>query len=125
MATDRSQLIAKLLEMQGGVCFIGGELLDPTTDKLEIDHIIPKSKGGKDDENNYAVTCEFHNRTKSDTDLRVARCMARYEKIKEQYSIRGPNRPNLGDFLHEMGGSKYLIVAHIGETTFEYTLPET
>lgn len=124
MADNRIQLIAKLLQMQSGVCFIGEEPLDLTRDKLEIDHIIPRSKGGKDDENNYAVTCEFHNRNKSDSDLRVARCMARYERIKDQYSAKGPNRPNLGDFLNEMGGGRYEIAAHADSTRFEYTLSE-
>jgi hypothetical protein len=124
MADNRIQLIAKLFQMQAGLCFIGEEQLDLTKDKLEIDHIIPRAKGGKDDENNYAVTCEFHNRNKSDSDLRIARCMARYEKIKERHSEKGPNRPNLGDFLTEMGGGKYEITAHADTTAFEYALSE-
>jgi hypothetical protein len=49
---------------RAGKCFIGGEPLDLAKDKLEIDHIVPKSKGGKDDENNYAPTCDY-NRNKS------------------------------------------------------------
>jgi hypothetical protein len=124
VAENRIQLIAKLHTMQGGLCFIGEEPLDLAKDKLEVDHIIPRAKGGKDDENNYAVTCEFHNRNKSDSDLRIARCMARYEKIKNLHSDKGPNRPNLGDFLSEIGGGKYEITAHAGTTTFEYTLSE-
>jgi hypothetical protein len=111
--------------MQGGLCFIGEEPLDLAKDKLEIDHIIPRAKGGKDDENNYAVTCEFHNRNKSDSDLRIARCMARYERIKNLHSDKGPNRPNLGDFLDEVGGAKYEITAHAGTATFEYILSES
>src|SRR6266498_764468 len=124
MSDTRIQLLAKLHNMQGGLCFIGEEPIDLAKDELEIDHIIPRAKGGKDDENNYAVTCEFHNRNKSDSDLRIARCMARYERIKERYGDKGPNRPNLGDFLSEMGGSKYEITAHADTTTLEYTLPE-
>ena len=124
MIDKRTQLVAKLHKMQGGLCFIGEEPLDLVKDKLEIDHIIPRAKGGKDDENNYAVTCEFHNRNKSDSDLRIARCMARYEKIKEQHSDKGPNRPYFGDFLNETGGGKYEITAHADTTTFEYTLSE-
>ncbi|HAO79354.1 MAG TPA: HNH endonuclease [Verrucomicrobia subdivision 3 bacterium] len=124
MSDNRIQLIAKLHQMQGGICFIGEEPLDLTKDKLEIDHIIPRAKGGKDDENNYAVTCEFHNRNKSDADLRVARCIARYEKIKDKYITNGPNRPNLGDFLNETGGGKYEVTAVVNADTFEYTLSE-
>ena len=58
MSDSRIQLIAKLFQMQHGVCFIGEEPLDLAKDKLEIDHIVPRAKGGKDDENNYALTCE-------------------------------------------------------------------
>lgn len=124
MADNRIQLIAKLHKIQGGICFIGGEALDLTTDKLEIDHIIPRAKGGKDDENNYALTCEFHNRNKSDSDLRIARCIAKYDVIKEQYGDLGPNRPNLGDFLNEMGGGKYEISADVNNSTLTFSLPE-
>ena len=48
MTDNRIQLIAKLHKMQGGLCFIGEEPLDLAKDKLEIDHIIPRAKGGKD-----------------------------------------------------------------------------
>lgn len=124
MTEDRNHLIQRLLEIQGGQCFVGEELLDPTVDRLEIDHIIPRAKGGKDDDNNKAVVCEFHNRNKSDSDLRVARCMARYERIKERCSTAGPNRPNLGDFLIEAGGSKHLLSARLDGNTFTYELVE-
>jgi 5-methylcytosine-specific restriction endonuclease McrA len=50
MSDNRIQLIAKLHKIQGGLCFIGEEPLDLAKDKLEIDHIIPRAKGGKDDE---------------------------------------------------------------------------
>lgn len=125
MSESRERLIQRLLEIQGGKCFIGEEPLDPAIGRLEIDHIIPRAKGGKDDDNNKAVVCEFHNRNKADSDLRVARCMARYERIKDRYSTTGPNRPNLGDFLSEAGGSKYLLSARIDGTAFEYELVET
>jgi hypothetical protein len=124
MPDTRIQLIAKLHTIQNGLCFIGEESLDLAKDQLEVDHIIPRAKGGKDDENNYAVTCEFHNRNKSDSDLRIARCMARYDKTKVLHSDKGPNRPNLGDFLNEIGGGKYEITAHADGNTFEYTLSE-
>jgi len=50
--------------------------------------------------------------------------MARYEKIKHLHSDKGPNRPNLGDFLNEIGGGKYEITAHADKATFEYSLSE-
>jgi len=124
MKDNRSKLIARLYQIQGGLCFIGEEPIDLAKDKVEIDHIIPRAKGGKDDENNYALTCEFHNRNKSDSDLRIARCMARYDRVKQKYSDQAPNRPNLGDFLVEMNGARFEITAHATSTHLEYSFPE-
>jgi len=124
MADTRVQFLAKLLNLQGGICFIGEEPISLERDQLEIDHIIPRAKGGKDEENNYAVTCQYHNRNKSDADLRVARCMARYERIKERFAQEGPTRPNLGDFLSDIGGAKYDVTVHLGTDSLEYTLTE-
>src|SRR3989344_2367276 len=109
---QREELSKKLYSIQNGKCFICEKLLDLDKDKWEIDHIIPRSKGGKDDENNYAVTHEWCNRNKSDSDLRIARLMAKYEQIKEKHKNDGPNRPNLQDILEEYGGSKFQLAVH-------------
>ncbi|RLI82933.1 HNH endonuclease [Archaeoglobales archaeon] len=119
---QREELARRLLEIQGGKCFICEEPIDLELHKWEIDHIIPRAKGGRDNENNYAVVHESCNRKKLDSDLRVARCMARYEKIKEKYSNLGPNRPNLGDFLREFGGAKHLLRVRIHDNYIEYVL---
>ncbi len=37
----------------------------PNTENLEIDHIIPLSKGGRHDEDNFQVLCRRCNRKKS------------------------------------------------------------
>lgn len=37
----------------------------PSTENLEIDHIIPLSKGGRHDEDNFQVLCRTCNRKKS------------------------------------------------------------
>lgn len=124
MALNRDELIKRLLEIQRGRCFIGGEPLDLSIQRVEIDHIIPRARGGRDEENNYAVVCDHHNRTKLDSDLRVARCMARYEAVKAEYTAEGPNRPNLGDFLKEYGGAKCEMRATIDGAEFRFSLPE-
>jgi hypothetical protein len=124
MPFSREDLIEKLMKIQGGCCFIGGEPIDLSLHKVEIDHIIPRAKGGKDEENNYALVCEYHNHTKSDSDLRIARCMAKYESIKEQYSAKGSNRPNLGDFLQEFGAGKREIRVQFDGGMLRYSLPE-
>jgi hypothetical protein len=124
MSTEREELIQRLLKIQDGRCFIGEEKIDLSVQKVEIDHIIPRAKGGKDEENNYALLCEYHNRSKSSSDLRVARCMARYELIKENYSPLGHNHPNLGDFLREFGGGKFDMRAQVDREIFKFSLPD-
>ena len=101
------QLIQRLLDQQKSECFICQKPIDTAADSIEVDHIIPRARGGKDDENNYAATHEWCNRTKSDADLRVARCLAQYEQIKDKCSAEDPKRPHLGDFLNEFGGGKF------------------
>lgn len=39
--------------------------------------------------------------------MRVARCLAKYEEIKDKCSAQDPKRPHLGDFLREFGGGKF------------------
>jgi len=121
---QRKELSKKLFEIQKGQCFICGNPIS-IEDKWEIDHIIPRSKGGKDDENNYALTHEWCNRNKSDADLRIARLMAKYEKIKENCKNKGPNRPNLQDILEDFNGAKYsLNIKKIENNYLEYSLEE-
>lgn len=121
---DRAELITRLLAQQNHRCFICEELLDPAIHSIHVDHIIPRAKGGKDDENNYAATHEACNLSKLDSDLRIARCMARYERVKERYAPKGPNRPNLGDFLQEYGGGKYSLCALRNGNILSYTFPK-
>ena len=121
---DRDELLRKLLTQQDGRCFICEKPIDRNLDKIEVDHIIPRAKGGKDDENNYAATHEPCNRNKSDADLRIARCMARYECIKEEHAAGGPNRPNLGDFLTSFGGGKFSLRALRNGRALTYTFAE-
>lgn len=121
---DKTELIKKLLAQQNYRCFICEEPLDPSIHSIHVDHIIPRAKGGKDDENNYAATHQACNLSKLDSDLRIARCMARYERVKERYAPEGPNRPNLGDFLEEYGGGKYSLRALRNGSTLAYTFPE-
>ena len=122
---EREALASKLLKIQGGRCFICQEPLDLKLNEWEIDHIIPRAKGGKDEETNYAIVHKICNRKKLDSDLRIARCMAKYEKIKDKYSNLGPNRPNLGDFLKEFGGAKYPLSIRVKENNIEYSLEES
>ncbi len=121
----RNELSNKLHKIQSGRCFICGDPLNLDIDKWEVDHIIPRSKGGKDDDNNYALTHEWCNRNKSDSDLRIARLMAKYEKIKDKHKNDGPNRPNLKDIFEEYGGSKFQLAIHsLDDDQIEFKLDD-
>jgi HNH endonuclease len=118
------QLIQRLLEQQQGQCFICQKPIDPDVDAIEVDHIMPRARGGKDDENNYAATHEWCNRTKSDADLRVARSLAKYEQIKDKCAVEDPKRPHLGDFLNEFGGGKFYPNVSQTDKVLTVSLPE-
>ena len=50
--TDRAELEERLHDRQSGKCFICDEAMDLVLHKggLDIDHIVPKAEGGKDEE---------------------------------------------------------------------------
>ncbi|MBS7635810.1 HNH endonuclease [Candidatus Bathyarchaeota archaeon] len=104
---SRTEIAERLHEIQGKKCFICGRPIDLNSGDWQIDHIVPRAAGGKDEPQNFALTHEICNKKKLDSDLRVARCMFKYEEMKEKYGKRGFNHPNLGDFLEEFGGAKY------------------
>ena len=57
----------ELLEKQGGVCLYTGEPLLPSElGVLEIEHIVPRSRGGPDAQYNYVLTREKTNKEKAD-----------------------------------------------------------
>lgn len=124
---ERETLAATLGQIQGGRCFICEQPLDLELQEWDIDHIIPRAKGGKDDQNNFAIVHRSCNRKKLDADLRVARCMARYERVKNTYADQGPNRPNLGDFLAEFGGARASLRVRLSEdgSYLDYSLEES
>ena len=53
-------------------------------DYLEIDHIVPQSKGGSDDEENLVKSCPECNRIKSDWDVR---CIIGEDSTREERII--------------------------------------
>jgi hypothetical protein len=121
---DRQELTQVLLQQQNNCCFICEKPLDATIDSIEIDHIIPRSKGGKDDDNNFAATHATCNRNKSDSDLRVARCLSKYEQVKETVGTQTPNRPNLADFLELFNGGKYDLRVQRQDSKLTLSMPE-
>jgi hypothetical protein len=62
--TERAKLRARVLEKTGGFCHHCGDALGGT---WEIDHFIPRSKGGRHEFSNLVPSCVACNQDKSDT----------------------------------------------------------
>ncbi len=102
---ERTTLLQDLHTQQGGNCFICGNTIDLKLHKnsIDIDHVIPTKMNGPDNPTNFAVTHDSCNRGKQDSDLRVARIIARFDKIND--ACAPENRAaNLGDVLAAYSG---------------------
>lgn len=62
MRTRHKKVINFLLKKHGSKCFYCKQKFH--IDNLEIDHIIPKSKGGENNINNYMLSCQKCNCSK-------------------------------------------------------------
>lgn len=59
----------RLLHEAAGCCIYCGRPLTPET--MEVDHILPRSKGGSNDYSNKVCACPHCNSRKADMDLRA------------------------------------------------------
>ena len=73
--------------------------------EIDIDHIIPTRDNGKDDPSNFALTLASYNRSKQAADLRIARVLARFDRIKE-VADSDDRGANLNDVLKAYGGAQ-------------------
>lgn len=106
---EREQLVDELWSCQNGRCFISEKPIDLVLHRgeLDIDHVIPTRDNGKDDRSNWALAFSHYNRSKQAADLRVARVLARFERLKESAdSARGVN---LGHVLREAKASLFSL----------------
>jgi len=105
---ERRALENRLLQRQSGKCFICDKVLDLVlhAGQLDVDHIEPLSRGGRDEENNFAITHLSCNRSKGASDLRVARRMAEFEQLQDSAREAGERGANLGHVLRRYGGAK-------------------
>jgi hypothetical protein len=118
----KKELRERLWRRQNGVCFITGKKMDPSTDDLEIDHIVPSRDKGPDDESNWALVFARANESKQASHLYVARILYLMDAIRENIDdIRGAN---LGHVLKHFGGSKYHLRASVKDETLSYSLSE-
>lgn len=104
---ERHALEQRLLQRQTGKCFICDKVIDLVLHdgQLDIDHIVPLSDDGPDEENNFALTHLSCNRSKGASDLRVARRMAEFERLQEAAREAGERGANLGHVLRRYGGA--------------------
>lgn len=106
-AQQREDLITRLWECQKGKCFISGKDIDLDLHKnvIDIDHIIPLTNGGKDDESNMALTFSSANRSKQAADLNLARVNWVYKSLVEELQKKENRNPNLNDVLQKYDGA--------------------
>lgn len=124
-ASARADLEVRLLQSQGGRCFVCEEPLDYELQKkhLDIDHIQPLADRGKDDPTNFALAHEHCNRSKQAADLRVARVLARFDKIRKAAQDAGRDAPNLDDVLSWHSGPRQTLSLVTEDSKARYTFP--
>ena len=105
---NRENLVLQLWQQQGGKCFISEKPIDLKLDQFDIDHIIPTHDTGKDDPSNFALTLSSYNRSKQAADLRIARVLARFDRIKET-ADSDDRGANLNDILRDFGGASLTL----------------
>lgn len=104
---DYKALTLRLHHIQNGKCFICGQDIDLEIHKTNIDHIIPLSTKGKDNEDNFALAHESCNKSKQDANLNVARSLFKLKKIQDEIFDTEHRAASLKDLLDREGGSKY------------------
>ncbi len=123
---ERKALVRHLWEIQKGKCFITGNDIDLQLHEgqLDIDHIIPLTNGGKDDESNFALTFSFANRSKQAADLNLARINWKFKQQVEELQRNENRNPNLTDVLRQYGGAKFKLKYYINGNTVSFSYSE-
>lgn len=123
---ERDELRKKLHEAQGGKCFICDSAIDLVVhaNAIDVDHVEPLKGGGKDHPDNFALTHASCNRSKQASDLRVARVLARFDRIRSE-AADGGRGPNLSDVLAAHGGAKHELTFEVVGDEVRYSFSET
>jgi len=121
---QRNELIKDLYKLQNHKCFICEEEIDPSLHSVEIDHVEPLSLGGKDERNNFALVHQICNREKQESNLLVARCIKRFDKIKNEVYKETGKSPDLSHILNKFGGSKFELPVKLMDGKIRYTLED-
>jgi hypothetical protein len=122
--SQRKELEKKLHSKQSGKCFICDEPIELEVHQVDIDHIIPLNLGGKDIENNFAITHASCNREKQDTNLEIARTIHLFKKIEKKTIEANKVLPDLSNILAKFGGSKSEFKFKIEGNKIKYSFPD-
>lgn len=113
----------KLWGIQGHKCFICEKEIDCDLNEVNVDHIKPLANGGKDEEQNFALTHESCNKKKQDADLTVAKKLCQLENIMNEASLQ-KECPSLKHVLLARGGSKFDFRYKISGDVLEYSFDD-
>lgn len=123
-ADDYQSLKEKLFHIQNGKCYICGQDIELDLQTTNIDHIVPLSTRGKDNEDNFALTHETCNKSKQDANLSVARSLFKLKKTQDEIFQNEHRAASLKDLLIVEGGSLYNFSYKIEGSEIVYTFNE-
>jgi len=123
---ENVELKKRLFDSQKEKCFICEDPIDLTLhkDSLQIDHIVSIREKGKDGPENFALTHGVCNESKQASDLRVARLLARFAKIKKKAEEEKRDSATLSDVLKEYNGSQFNFNISLTDGTVSYSFPD-
>ena len=116
----RDDLQTSLHESQKGNCFICETPIDLRLHPVDVDHVEPLAVGGKDTPENFALTHQSCNRSKQASNLRVARVMARFDRLATDIE----RSPSLSDVLERYAGAKFELRVEDDDTDIKTVLAE-
>ena len=120
-------LRSKFHRIQQGKCYICQGAIDLTVHDgaLDIDHIEPLATGGRDIEQNLALTHSSCNRSKGASHLRVARSLHQLKALELAATARGERGANLDDILSAYGGSQHLFRLERDSSAVKFSFSQT
>jgi hypothetical protein len=123
---QRDKLRKDLHEAQDGKCYICQKEISMELQGVDIDHIIPLNSKlkGSDSPQNFALAHDFCNRSKQDSDLRVARMLHRLIEIQNDCMKEKGRSASLEEVLEAYGGSKYDFKYKVEGEDFTYCYSE-
>lgn len=128
LADDALQALrSKFHSIQQGKCYICQSAIDLAVHDgaLDIDHIEPLATGGRDIEENFALTHSSCNRSKGASHLKVARALHQLKDLDREATARGERGANLDDILNAYGGSRFPLAVERDSSMVKFSFSGT